>query len=288
MNTLYNIINQYRNSIIKSIAFHVFAIIILCISFINFTQQETKTTIQLEPLAVTTTINESEVNKMVAMLQKKEEAKAKEHKKLLKSLAKVKKARIAEEKKLKLSRKRALSLEKKFRKSKKISNSAKKDLEKINRQKLKANKELKAIIKKNKEFSSKVEIAKKTLTELEKKKSPQSKKKSVVKSNATDKTKQLSNDIQKLKMVIISAIKSQWIVKNDDKDRLWCKIQISLSNIGKVLKATIVKSSGDDEFDHRAINAVYKASPLPMADNSELYKHFKTFNFKFKPTVNIG
>ena len=61
-------------------------------------------------------------------------------------------------------------------------------------------------------------------------------------------------------------------------------VRVKLKRNGRVTSATIARSSGDSFFDQSALNAVHKASPLPIPNDSELYaEHFNSFTFTFKP-----
>jgi len=53
---------------------------------------------------------------------------------------------------------------------------------------------------------------------------------------------------------------------------------------GTVIDADIVTPSGDDIFDESALNAVNKASPLPVPKDKDLFaKKFRSFSFLFDP-----
>ncbi|TNE97171.1 MAG: TonB family protein [Deltaproteobacteria bacterium] len=49
---------------------------------------------------------------------------------------------------------------------------------------------------------------------------------------------------------------------------LRCRIQIVLSEEGRLLSHTIIESSGDEEFDRRAIEATLDSAPFPKPDES--------------------
>ena len=54
---------------------------------------------------------------------------------------------------------------------------------------------------------------------------------------------------------------------------------------GKVLSAKVIRSSGNQVFDRSAEKAVYRASPLPLPQEQELYQQFQELRFNFNPEV---
>jgi len=52
---------------------------------------------------------------------------------------------------------------------------------------------------------------------------------------------------------------------------------------GDVLQVTVVKTSGDERFDRSVENAVYKASPLPLPEDRDLFEYFREIEFIFNP-----
>ncbi len=49
------------------------------------------------------------------------------------------------------------------------------------------------------------------------------------------------------------------------------------------MEADVVQSSGDPVFDRSVENAVYRASPLPLPDDSALFPYFRELEFTFRP-----
>ena len=58
-------------------------------------------------------------------------------------------------------------------------------------------------------------------------------------------------------------------------------VLVEIDQLGSVLDVSIEKSSGSKEFDRSVLNAVRKASPLPVPLDPDLYKYFRKFEFKF-------
>lgn len=90
-------------------------------------------------------------------------------------------------------------------------------------------------------------------------------------------------EIDKYKVQILQAISQQWIVPQNLRDNLSCKLLIRLAPKGMVLNVTLIESSGDPILDRSAIAAVYKASPLPVPENDALFDNFRELNLTVKP-----
>lgn len=64
---------------------------------------------------------------------------------------------------------------------------------------------------------------------------------------------------------------------------LKCTVRVRLAPGGGVLQATVVRSSGDPVFDRSVENAVYKAEPLPLPAEADLFDYFREIEFLFNP-----
>ncbi|MDX1489289.1 MAG: cell envelope integrity protein TolA, partial [Acidiferrobacterales bacterium] len=64
---------------------------------------------------------------------------------------------------------------------------------------------------------------------------------------------------------------------------LQCTIKVRLAASGEVLTVGIVGSSGNEVFDRSVENAVFKASPLPLPVERDLFDYFRELKFEFKP-----
>ena len=128
---------------------------------------------------------------------------------------------------------------------------------------------------------SKKKIAKKAKVKKKKKIDARLLNKLVLEGNKVSKGSSLSGEQLDLsKQVFISYIqelpdkvKPNWklpsymIGKN-----LQCRVQIFIGSNGKVLKIKLYETSGDDEYDSRAMKAIMASSPLPKPPSSILSK----------------
>ncbi|MGY6276455.1 cell envelope integrity protein TolA, partial [Methylomonas sp. MgM2] len=84
---------------------------------------------------------------------------------------------------------------------------------------------------------------------------------------------------------IMRKVEGAWTRPINAVQGLKCTIQVKLLPSGEVMKPVLViSSSGDDVFDRSAVNAVLKASPLPVPQDRALFnQQFRVFEFIFKP-----
>lgn len=86
-----------------------------------------------------------------------------------------------------------------------------------------------------------------------------------------------------LEGLIRQRVTRNWIRPASAPDGLSCLVHVRLAPGGEVLAVSIVKSSGNALFDRSVENAVYKAAPLPVPDDPQLFKYVREINIKFDP-----
>ncbi|MEM7026806.1 MAG: cell envelope integrity protein TolA, partial [Pseudomonadota bacterium] len=90
------------------------------------------------------------------------------------------------------------------------------------------------------------------------------------------------SEIQKYTILIGRTIEGQFN-RLGLPDGLSCEILIRLLEGGNVADVSIAKSSGNELFDKRAEDAVYKASPLPVPDEPRVFNKMRTIQILFRP-----
>jgi len=89
---------------------------------------------------------------------------------------------------------------------------------------------------------------------------------------------------QSVTAAIQQQVNSSWIRPLTSAKGLSCTIRVKLLPSGDVMDAQVIRGSGDNIFDQSAVNAVRKASPLPVPKSRTLFsKHFRAFTFNFNP-----
>lgn len=90
--------------------------------------------------------------------------------------------------------------------------------------------------------------------------------------------------IRRFDLLIINKIRSRWKRPVGNYRGLSCMITLELTPKGEISSFKITRSSGNSVFDNSARKAAYRASPLPVPDDKELFdKAFKQITFTFKP-----
>jgi colicin import membrane protein len=82
---------------------------------------------------------------------------------------------------------------------------------------------------------------------------------------------------------IADKVERNWLRPPGSAAGLECTVNVKLIPGGDVVSARVVQSSGDTVFDDSAEKAVLRAAPLPVPDDPSIAKHFRDFNFVFKP-----
>lgn len=90
-------------------------------------------------------------------------------------------------------------------------------------------------------------------------------------------------EIARFEAIIRQKVERSWTRPANTREGLECVVQVRLVPGGEVLQAAVIRSSGNPLFDRSAVNAVYKASPLPVPDDKSMFDHFREFDFKFRP-----
>ncbi len=88
---------------------------------------------------------------------------------------------------------------------------------------------------------------------------------------------------EKYKVLIRQKVTRNWARPADTQKGLVCTVRVRLVPTGEVLEVKVVRSSGNDLFDRSVENAVYKASPLPLPEERDLFEYFREIEFLFNP-----
>lgn len=90
-------------------------------------------------------------------------------------------------------------------------------------------------------------------------------------------------EIDKYKVLIVQAISQEWIIPEGvDKDEN-CKLLINLGPGGVVLSVQVIQMSQNQILDRSAQTAIWKASPLPVPQNKELFDNFRVIQLTVHP-----
>jgi len=288
---------------VLSLILHIVIGALLIISF-DFTPKPKNQTWKDVNVVEAVAVDKKQVELELARIKKIEEDKFKKEKKRLddlekkakdleqkrkeeeKKLADTKKKKIAEEKKRKTEQARVAKLQKE---KKELEDKRKLEEKRVKEAEQKAEK-------------LKAEEADRKKREEEAKKAEEEKKRNDAEAArlradeedmaaeiAADEKAELASKDQILINSIASKIKRS-IENNFNKvglpNGLECILRVRLIPGGEVIDVSIAKSSGNDIFDRRAVNATQKASPLPVPDDVATFERLRLRenNITFKPT----
>ncbi|MFL6711581.1 MAG: cell envelope integrity protein TolA [Sulfurifustis sp.] len=91
-----------------------------------------------------------------------------------------------------------------------------------------------------------------------------------------------ASELDKYKVLIQQKVTRNWTAVGTSPG-LECQVRVRLSPGGDVLQATVTKGSGNPVFDRSVPPAVYKASPLPIPKDPDLFEYYRELDFIFKP-----
>ena len=90
-------------------------------------------------------------------------------------------------------------------------------------------------------------------------------------------------EVERYKALIRQKVSRSWNRPATAGKGLQCTVRVRLVAGGEVLAASVVRSSGDPVFDRSVENAVYKATPLPVPQDPQLFEYFREIEFVFNP-----
>ncbi len=90
-------------------------------------------------------------------------------------------------------------------------------------------------------------------------------------------------EVERYKGLIRQKVSRSWNRPATAAKGLQCTVRVRLVPGGEVLGASVVRSSGDPVFDRSVENAVYKATPLPVPQDPQLFEYFREIEFVFNP-----
>lgn len=255
-------------------------------------------------------VDEKQILKQIEGLKKKEQQKKKKEdrrqKKLKDAALKAKKARKKEEQEL-------AKLIKKRRKQDKQHKVEKKRLAETKKKRLAEQKRKKEIVKNRKLAEQKLakvrkekqrieeQAAKRRIERLERElkeendrhraeemaaEADERNKQMDAESNrlSDDRQKQIISIKAKYEALIKQKIIRSWRRPASAKQGMKSTVSVRLIPGGDVIMVATIKSSGDALFDRSVETAVYRAVPLPLPEDPNLFEHFREINFIFKPS----
>ena len=221
-----------------------------------------------------------DVSKLKAIEEKKqaEQQRIKEEKRKLEQ-QKLRKAEAERNKKIEQDKKRKAEAER----TKKAEQEKKRKVEAERTKKAEQEKKRKAEVERKK----KAEQEKKRKAEAERKKKAEAeaarRKEAEQALQAQLAEEQAQHALSEYIPHIQAKIQRNWLRPPGSSAGLSCMILVKLIPGGEVVDAKVVRSSGDPLFDRSVETAVLKASPLPLPQDTAMFKHFREIQFVFIP-----
>lgn len=91
-----------------------------------------------------------------------------------------------------------------------------------------------------------------------------------------------ASELDKYTALIRQKVTRNWTAAGTSPG-LQCLVRVRLAPGGDVLQATVIKGSGNPVFDRSVPPAVFKASPLPIPNDPDLFEYYRELDFIFKP-----
>lgn len=202
-----------------------------------------------------------------------------------------KQAKLAEMKRLQAMQAEAKALQ---LKQAKMKEEAEKKLQELAKQKQAQEKEL--AVMKQKQAQEAERLAKLKADELQKQKLEKEKaiaaaqaiKDAQIKAQALAAQQRNAGEVDKYKALILNAIRDQWILPENVNPDLSSQFVIRLAPTGAVLDVRLARSSGDGLLDRSAQAAIYKASPLPVPHDAQIFNMFREISLTVRPSNARG
>lgn len=90
-------------------------------------------------------------------------------------------------------------------------------------------------------------------------------------------------EVERFKGLVRQKVSRHWNKPAGAARGLQCTVRVRLVPGGEVLGAEVAHSSGDPAFDRSVVNAVYKATPLPVPQEPQVFEYFREIEFVFNP-----
>jgi colicin import membrane protein len=91
------------------------------------------------------------------------------------------------------------------------------------------------------------------------------------------------SELARFEGLIRQKVERNWVRPAGWTKGMECVVRVRLAPTGEVINATVARPSGNPAFDRSVENAVYKASPLPLPEDKDLFEHFRELELRFRP-----
>jgi colicin import membrane protein len=293
---MWQVIRENPRAVLYAVLMHIVLLVLLVFS-LDWTPKVSRPAGQKVPIEATL-VDQKQLD-AIAERKRAEERKAEEAKRQ-QALEEKRKAEAEQKKQAEAERKRKAEAEAKRKEElaakQKVEAERKRKAELAAKQKAEAEARRKAELaakqKAEAEAKRKAELAAKQKAEAERKRKAEAaaRAKAEAEMQAQLAAERAQLEAQRVQSVlgeyiayIADRVERNWLRPPGSPAGLKCTVNVKLIPGGDVVSARVVQGSGDTVFDDSAEKAVLKASPLPVPDDPSAAKHFRDFNFVFKP-----
>jgi|GEM_PF-1043287 len=281
-----------RKSLIYAIGIHIVIAVLLLVSF-NFNTGQMKFSAakpKTQPIQATA-VAEADLKKQLQVIEDRENKKKLEQQQAEKIVQELKKKQQQEQEKLAQLKKEQELLKKKEADKIKAEEMKKSALAK--KKKAEENKKAELARKKKEEEKKRAELARKK-KEGEQKKAELARKKKLeeekrkkeelaAKLEAERQQRMVSSALNQYIPIITQKVSRNWNKPASVQRGITAKVAVRLTSSGEVVSAELIRSSGNSVFDRSVVNAVYKASPLPIPQERGVNERFRELDLNFNP-----
>lgn len=272
-----------------ALAVHVFIAVLVGVSFQWSEDPQTLTIAppaEAEPV-MATVISSEDVEREVAQLKAQDERKEQEMRERELKLEELEQAAAELDRKRVQKEQQLAALEEKQQADEREAREA--EQKRIEQEKkAAAEKERLAKIEKEKEAKRQAELKKKQEAERKRKErelAEQRRKEQERQAEAAraQLERQAVSAFSQYRAAIQQKVSRNWIRPATFRNGLSADVLVKISPSGDVVETRIVRSSGDPVFDRSVVNAVLKASPLPIPSDRKFYDFIREFKLAFEP-----
>lgn len=274
-----------RKSLIYAVGIHVFIAVILLVSF-NFKSDQPKLGAakpKTQPIQAKA-VSEADLNRQLQVIEDRENKKKQEKIAAEKKVQELKQQQKEEKEKLaKIKKEQELLKNKELQKKKQAELAKKKKAEE--KKKAELAKKKKAEEKKKADLARKKKAEEKKKAELAKKRQEEEKRKKELaeRLEAERRQQQVASAINQYIPIIRQKVGRNWNRPANVQSGITAKLAVRLTASGDVVSAELIRSSGNPVFDRSVVNAVLKASPLPIPRERGINEEFRALNLNFNP-----
>ncbi len=284
---------QYSKGLIYSLFLHFMLIAFLFVRPVSEHKQFVmhKPKVNSEEIIKGVTIDgtkvEQEISRIKQLVKERRRNHIREQNRLRHNAEVLKQARLAEEKKLAKLKEKASIVERRrirrVREEQRRLAKLKEQSAEVQKQYRKHKARLSAVEKEMKRKQQQEALKRKQQLERER----QAQRKREIQQAKQKQQAFVSGEVDKYKALIINSIAQNWIVPPHVDKNNSCTFEIRLASDGMVLGVKLMRSSGDTILDRSARTAIYKASPLPVPKNPEVFALFKVVSLTVRPEAVI-